>query len=100
MIVEFAALMSGFDAMILPTVMNIPPRLDAFAQDEDYIRLNSKSLRNTYIGNFLDGCSISLPMHRPGAAPTGLMLIAPNGRDQALFAAAAALEPALSSMNS
>ena len=53
------------------------------------------SLRNTYVGNFLDGCAISLPMHGRGEAPSGLMAMAPWGRDRDLFGVAAALESVL-----
>jgi aspartyl-tRNA(Asn)/glutamyl-tRNA(Gln) amidotransferase subunit A len=53
------------------------------------------SLRNTYVGNFLDGCAISLPMERRGEAPCGLMAMAPWGRDRDLFGVAAALEGVL-----
>jgi Asp-tRNA(Asn)/Glu-tRNA(Gln) amidotransferase A subunit family amidase len=34
-------------------------------------------------------------MHEPGGAPCGLMIMAPWGSDQALFAAAAAVELAI-----
>ena len=53
------------------------------------------SLRNTYVGNFLNGCAISVPMHQTGTAPCGLTAMAPSGSDRALFGAAAALEKAL-----
>ena len=49
-------------------------------------------LRNTSIANFLDGCAISLPCHRAGEAPVGLMLIGENGADRRLLAIAAAVE--------
>ena len=54
------------------------------------------SLRNTYVGNFLNGCAISLPMQEEGAAPCGLMAMAPWGNDRNLFGVAAALEAAIS----
>ena len=52
-------------------------------------------LRNPSLINVLDGCAISLPMHRKGEAPTGLMLARAGGNDAALFAIAAAAEMAL-----
>jgi len=90
-----AKLMASFDALILPTTPNVPPAISALARDEDYLRLNGMSLRNTAIGNFLDQCSISLPMQAPGEPPTGFMLMAPHGRDQHMFALALAVETAL-----
>ena len=92
---RFDALFQGFDAVIMPTVLNLPPPIAALAEDRDYLRYNAMSLRNTYVGNFLDGCALSLPMTEPGAAPAGLMLLAPGGHDRALLAAAAAVETVL-----
>lgn len=91
-----AKLMASFDALVLPTTPNVPPAISALARDEDYMRLNAMSLRNTSIGNFLDQCSISLPMHAPDEPPTSLMLMAPHGCDQHMFALALAVEAALS----
>ena len=76
----------------MPTTPNIPPPIAALDRDEDYGRINFLCLRNTFIGNFLDACAISLPMTPRGEAPAGLMLMAPWGADQALFAMAAAVE--------
>jgi aspartyl-tRNA(Asn)/glutamyl-tRNA(Gln) amidotransferase subunit A len=52
-------------------------------------------LRNTALGNFFDRCSISIPCHRPGEAPVGLMLTGETMGDARLFAIAAAAEAAL-----
>ena len=46
--------------------------LSAYALD-DYTRINMLILRNPAVFNILDCCSISIPMHRPGDAPTGLI---------------------------
>jgi aspartyl-tRNA(Asn)/glutamyl-tRNA(Gln) amidotransferase subunit A len=92
---RFKTLMSEADVIVLPTVANIAPPLAALAEDRDYFRFNAISLRNTYVFNFLDGCAISIPMHRPGTAPTGLMLAAPDGRDRELLAISAAIAPIL-----
>lgn len=95
MIADFGGLMAGFDAMVLPTTPIAPPPLSALASAEGYGHFNSLSLRNTSLGNFLDSCAISLPMHEAGAAPTGFMLMAPGGADARLFAAARAVEEVL-----
>ena len=86
LIMKFESLMDGFDALVCPTVANVAPALSELNSDENYTRLNGIALRNTYVANFLDGCSISLPMHRSGQAPTGLMLIGKNGQDKNLLA--------------
>jgi aspartyl-tRNA(Asn)/glutamyl-tRNA(Gln) amidotransferase subunit A len=95
---QFNAAMIGFDALVMPTTCNAPPAISALARDEDYLRLNFMSLRNTFTGNFLDCCGISLPMHRDGEPPTGFMLMAPHGQDQQIFAAAKVVEEMLGAL--
>ena len=85
-------LMAGLDALIMPTSPNVPPAIAALASDEEYARLNFLSLKNTFLGNFLDRCAISIPMHAEGEPPSGLMLMARWGRDRQLFAVAEVAE--------
>ena len=87
--------MQALDAVALPTVMLVPPPIQALANDPDYARINGMSLRNTTIGNFLDGCAISIPVNEPGSPPVGLMLMGCWGQDEALFSVAQAAETAL-----
>jgi aspartyl-tRNA(Asn)/glutamyl-tRNA(Gln) amidotransferase subunit A len=84
-----------FDAVAMPTVPIVPPRIDSLGDDSDYTRVNALALRNCSLGNFLDRCAISLPAHRPGEAPAGFMLMGETGGDARLFAIAAAIEPIL-----
>jgi aspartyl-tRNA(Asn)/glutamyl-tRNA(Gln) amidotransferase subunit A len=91
MISAFELLAQDYDALLLPTVANIAPKIADLALDQDYTRLNGLALRNTYIGNFLNACAIALPMHLAGHAPTSLMLMAQHGADQRLFAVAQAV---------
>jgi aspartyl-tRNA(Asn)/glutamyl-tRNA(Gln) amidotransferase subunit A len=65
------------------------------AAETEYNRLNLLILRNTVPANFLDRCAISLPCHRPGEPPVGLMLMGETMGDTRLFAIAAAVEAAL-----
>ena len=88
-------LLAGFDGFLLPTVAIVPPPIAEADRDERYAPINFLCLRNTFIGNFLNGCAISLPMTAPDEAPAGLMLMMPWGRDRQLFAAAAAVEAVL-----
>jgi aspartyl-tRNA(Asn)/glutamyl-tRNA(Gln) amidotransferase subunit A len=92
MIGEFEAALSGFDALLAPTVPIVAPPISAFEKDEDYIRLNLLLLRNPSLFNFLDGCALSLPVHPDGTAPVGLMAAAPAGRDRSLLATSLGLE--------
>jgi len=82
------------DALVLPTTPIVPPPLSAFEDDADYVRLNALVLRNPCLANFLDRCSISLPIQRRGEAPVGLMLFGRRDGDERLFAIAQAIESA------
>ena len=92
MIRRFSAVTQGLSAVVLPAVMIVPPPITALESDQDYLRYNSMSLRNTYVGNFLDCCAISIPVNEPGAAPVGLMLMGVWGQDQSLFSVSQAVE--------
>lgn len=94
-IAAFERAIGDFDAVVMPTTPIIPAPLAAFEQDDDYVRLNMLVLRNPSLTNVLDGCAISLPVHRLGDAPVGLMLIARHGQDQRLLAIAQAIESTL-----
>ncbi|MBO1325185.1 amidase [Acetobacter sp. TBRC 12305] len=89
---QAADIMQHYDAVILPTVPIIAPTIDSLADDAHYAAINLLLLRNTAIANFLDLCAISLPIHIPGEAPVGLMLMGRNGGDTALFHLAARIE--------
>jgi aspartyl-tRNA(Asn)/glutamyl-tRNA(Gln) amidotransferase subunit A len=92
LIAQFARECDGYDALLMPTVPIAPPPLSAFAEDNDYRRLNFLLLRNPSSINFFDGCAISLPCHAPGAPPAGLMLAAPALHDAKLLAIAIAIQ--------
>jgi aspartyl-tRNA(Asn)/glutamyl-tRNA(Gln) amidotransferase subunit A len=94
-IAAFDAATSGFDALLLPTAPIVPPRIADLDAEADYNRLNLLILRNTAMTNFLDRCAISLPCHRPGEPPVGLMLMGETMGDSRLFAIAASVEAAL-----
>jgi aspartyl-tRNA(Asn)/glutamyl-tRNA(Gln) amidotransferase subunit A len=91
---EFAALQA--DALIYPTVACVPPAIAETEDDENARRVNLRCLRNTATVNYFNGCAITLPCHRAGEAPVGLMLSAANGSDESLYRIAAAVETALS----
>ena len=95
MIAKFERLASGLDGFILPTVPILPPMISEVDDDERYGPLNFLCLRNTFLGNFLDTCAISVPMTARGEAPAGLMLMRPHGQDTELFNVAAAVEATL-----
>ena len=84
-----------FDALLFPTVAIVPPTIAEVDNDDVYGPTNLLCLRNTSVGNFLDRCSISLPCHRNGEAPVGLMLTGARGADDWLFRAAKTVEDIL-----
>ncbi len=90
------ARLSGFDAVLSPTVPIVAPPI-ASVQDDDneFFRVNGQLLRNTAVVNMLDGCAISLPCHSPGQLPVGLMLWHAVLHDDALLDLALQVESAL-----
>lgn len=82
----------AYDAMLMPTVPIVPPRLSDLVSDEAYTQVNALVLRNSSVVNFIDGCGISIPCHEPGEAPVGLTLFGSNQTDRRLLEIAAAAE--------
>jgi len=83
---------TSFDAVITPTVAIVPPAIAEVDDDDAYGPVNILCLRNTLVWNFLDRCSISLPCHRAGDAPVGLMLTGERGGDAKLLRVAKTVE--------
>ena len=74
-IADMQSRMARFDAMLSPTVpMLAPPLAPLLADDQAFFATNARLLRNPAVVNFLDGCALSLPCHRPGEMPVGLMV--------------------------
>ncbi len=80
----------------MPTTPMTAPRIADLEADDAYRHANAAMLRNPSVANFLDRCSISIPCHRAGDAPVGLMLIGEHGADRKLLAIAAAVERVVS----
>lgn len=92
-----AAISARYDAMIMPAVPIVAPAVAPLvADDQQYHAANLTVLRNTSLFNLLDRCAISIPCHRRGDAPVGLMLVGEHGGDRRLFEVAAAVEQAVS----
>lgn len=81
-----------FDAVVMPTVGIVPPRIADLADDEAFARANLYVLRNPSFINMIDGCAISLPISKPGAAPVGLMVAGLAGSDGEILEIARAVE--------
>lgn len=99
--------LAGFDAVLSPTVPIVAPTIDSLApatgndtaqdaaRDTEFWRVNALLLRNTSVVNLLDGCAISLPCHKAGELPVGLMLWHGALHDNTVLQIALQMEAAL-----
>jgi aspartyl-tRNA(Asn)/glutamyl-tRNA(Gln) amidotransferase subunit A len=86
------ARIAPYDALVLPTTANTPPKIADLADDKAFTVQNLRALRNCTLINVLDGCAISLPAHREGEVPVGLMLAGAGGSDRRILELAAGME--------
>jgi aspartyl-tRNA(Asn)/glutamyl-tRNA(Gln) amidotransferase subunit A len=95
LIARATARLAPYDALVMPTTANTPPRIADLADDKAFTSANLLSLRNCTLINMIDGCAISLPCHREGEVPVGLMLASSGGADRRIFELAAGMEAAI-----
>jgi len=89
------ARMAGLDALVLPTVPLLAPRIDTVQDEEIFLRTNALLLRNPSVFNFFDLPALSLPLPRGDGMAVGLMLVGRRGADRDLLALGAAVEQQL-----
>ncbi|WP_315782550.1 MULTISPECIES: amidase [unclassified Bradyrhizobium] len=92
LVTRAAARIAPYDALVMPTTANAPPKIADLADDAAFARENIRALRNCTFINMIDGCAISLPAHRHGEVPVGLMLAQSGGQDRKLLEVAAGIE--------
>jgi aspartyl-tRNA(Asn)/glutamyl-tRNA(Gln) amidotransferase subunit A len=92
LIERIAVRLAPYDALIMPTTANTPPRITDLADDKAFTTQNLRALRNCTLINMIDGCAISLPAHRESEVPVGFMLAAAGGSDRRIFELAAGME--------
>lgn len=86
---------AGYDAVIVPTAPNLPPKTATLMQlGETYVNANTLTLRNTRVGNLLGGAIVQLPT---GVPSCGVSLMAPPMAEHRVLRLAAALETPLRS---
>lgn len=84
---------AGYDAVLLPSVANLPPDVNRLMTDPDYyVTENLITLRNTRVGNLMGLSGLSLPT---GVASCGLMMLTPPMAEDRLLRLGAAAEAAL-----
>lgn len=90
---DWAAAVAGFDAVILPSAANLPPKAAPLLADPAaFAAENLLTLRNTRIGNLSGGCGLTVPTGHPSV---GITLLAPPMDEARLLRLGAAAEVAL-----
>jgi len=98
-ITRVEAAIGGFDALLSPTLPIVAPRIAPLvASDEAFFAANGLLLRNPSLVNLLDGCALSLPCHRHGDWPVGLMVWGPALADDRVLSVSLAIEHALADL--
>lgn len=91
---EFKSSIAPGELVASPTLPHVAPLTEPLlTNDELFVKTNAKTLRNTLICNFLDGCGVSIPCGVGDAGmPAGLLLSGlPNG-DEYLLSIALTIE--------
>jgi aspartyl-tRNA(Asn)/glutamyl-tRNA(Gln) amidotransferase subunit A len=90
---RWAAATAEFDAVILPSVPILPPKVsDVMADPALFASENLLASRNARLGNMMGGCAVTLPTGTPSC---GLMFFAPPHSEARLLRLGAAAERAL-----
>ncbi|KFB08157.1 amidase family protein [Nitratireductor basaltis] len=92
---RFAEIMSGFDALVAPTLAIQPPTIAE--AEEDFDRVNMMMLRNCSYINLADGCAMAMPVKGDGTMPGSLMVAGPAGADARILGLSRAILAALPS---
>ena len=95
LIARIAVRLAPYDALVMPTTANTPPKIADWPTTRRSRSRTCARLRNCTLINMIDGCAISLPAHREGEVPVGLMLAAVGGSDRRIFELAAGMEGAI-----
>lgn len=90
---KWNATAAGYDAVLLPTSLILPPNQARLLDDPDYyVRANLLALRNTRVGNLFGLSALTLPTGTPSA---GIMLLGKPMGEEHLLRLGAAAERAL-----
>ncbi len=94
MIATFADSLEPGELIAHPTLPHVAPPITPLLADDDlFFKINGRTLRNTSIGNFLDGCGVSIPCGAGDAGlPVGFLLSGQKNEDDYLLSAALSAE--------
>lgn len=88
--------LAGYDALLSPTLPIVAPQIQPLIDSDDaFFAINALLLRNPSLVNLLDGCALSLPCHRAGEWPVGLMVWGPALADDRVLSVSLAIEQVL-----
>ena len=91
---DYLAATAAYDAVILPTVPILPPKIADIADNEDFFASeNLLALQNTRIGNLMGLTGLTLPTGTPS---TGILFQTPPMTEEHLLRIGAGAEKALS----
>lgn len=90
---EYSSETAGYDAVILPSSMSLPPDRERLLSDDDYyVEENLHALYNTRVGNLMGLCGLTLPT---GVPSCGVMALCPPMAEGRLLRLGQAMEKAL-----
>ncbi len=94
LIAAFTESLEPGELVIHPTLPHVaPPIAPLLADDDLFFKINGRTLRNTSIGNFLDGCGVSIPCGTGDAGmPVGFLLSGLRNGDEHLLSVALSAE--------
>ncbi|WP_425089648.1 amidase family protein [Stappia sp.] len=90
-IARLAEALSGFDALIAPTLQILPPSIRE--AEAEFDRVNAAMLRNTSLLNLADACAMTMPTRTTGTGrPGALMIGGAKGQDTRVLSVGARLD--------
>ncbi|MBX9457530.1 MAG: amidase [Rhizobium sp.] len=97
MIAELRTIVAQDEVLVSPTLPLVAPHVAPLEADDDlFVKINGRTLRNTLIGNFFDWCGVSIPCGTGAAGmPVGLLLSGLPNTDEHLLGVALAAEEAV-----
>ena len=90
---SYLAATADYDAVLIPTVPSLPPKMDQIAEDDAYfVSENLMALRNTRIGNLMGLCGLTIPTGTPSC---GIQLMGAPFAEERILRLGAAVEAVL-----